>query len=43
MMLRRRGVAWSTVIDGLGILWPTVFFALDLVRLVDVLDAKDID
>ncbi|KAF7361763.1 Metallophos domain-containing protein [Mycena venus] len=23
MMLRRRGVAWSTVIDGLGILWPT--------------------
>ncbi|KAJ7680471.1 hypothetical protein DFH06DRAFT_418962 [Mycena polygramma] len=24
MLLRRRGVAWSTVIDGLGILWPTL-------------------
>lgn len=24
MMLRRRGVAWSTVIDGIGILWPTL-------------------
>ncbi|KAJ7780516.1 hypothetical protein DFH07DRAFT_1055565 [Mycena maculata] len=25
MVLRRRGIAWSTVIDGLGILWPTLF------------------
>ncbi|KAJ7091243.1 hypothetical protein C8R44DRAFT_835866 [Mycena epipterygia] len=25
MVLRRRGVVWSTVIDGLGILWPTLF------------------
>ncbi|KAJ7497439.1 hypothetical protein FB451DRAFT_1017458 [Mycena latifolia] len=25
MLLRRRGVVWSTVIDGLGILWPTLF------------------
>lgn len=25
MLLRRRGVAWSTVIDGLGIFWSTLF------------------
>ncbi|KAJ7076352.1 hypothetical protein B0H15DRAFT_925189 [Mycena belliarum] len=25
MLLRRRGVAWSTVVDGLSVFWPTFF------------------
>ncbi|KAJ6625485.1 hypothetical protein B0H10DRAFT_2161751 [Mycena sp. CBHHK59/15] len=32
MMLRRRGVVWSTVVDGLGILWPTLFVWVVLAR-----------